>query len=350
MRGWKQPSNWYLTGFLVPRGAPVEQRGDADVDDEPEVAERAGLGDLTGERREVAGQLVRLATIAADRMELGIRGLVTDADALDAFRTANRVVAAALSRRLAGEGSAGTPRLAGLSARLHPAESPRHRRPRQSRARVRGPAVLPHRWRQDRGVSRPRRFHDGPAAAPQPGRERPRGSGRQRHYAVHPASAVHYLLRSPIQPAVSPPIGQNPMEILSRLPRSCRASRVTERRYDAMVPLASRRVATATLTSLISRLETPTPANVLALRGKHRHGARCAPLPRDRRRADSRSLRHGRGPRRESSARSLSPTTRRGTRVLPCTAPRTVRSTCRHRPHRGTDRGAGRCEIAAKLA
>ena len=40
--GWVRPSNWYLTGFLVPRGAPVEQRGDADVDDEPEVAERGG--------------------------------------------------------------------------------------------------------------------------------------------------------------------------------------------------------------------------------------------------------------------------------------------------------------------
>ena len=58
----------------------------------------------------MAGQLVRLATIAADRMERGIRVLVTDADALDAFRTANRVVAAALSRRLAREGGAGTPR------------------------------------------------------------------------------------------------------------------------------------------------------------------------------------------------------------------------------------------------
>ena len=67
------------------------------------------------------------------------------------------------------------------------------------------------------------------------------------------------------------------MEILSRLPRSCRASRVTERRYDAMVPLASRRVATATLTSLLSRLETPTPANVLALPGKHRHGRDARP-------------------------------------------------------------------------
>ena len=42
LRGWERPSNRYLTGFLVPRGAPVEQRGDVDVDDEPEVAERAG--------------------------------------------------------------------------------------------------------------------------------------------------------------------------------------------------------------------------------------------------------------------------------------------------------------------
>lgn len=24
LRGWERPSNWYLTGFLVPRGAPVE--------------------------------------------------------------------------------------------------------------------------------------------------------------------------------------------------------------------------------------------------------------------------------------------------------------------------------------
>ena len=52
--GWVRPSNWYLTGFLVPRGAPVEQRGDADVDDEPEVAEQAGLGDDSTEDRRAA--------------------------------------------------------------------------------------------------------------------------------------------------------------------------------------------------------------------------------------------------------------------------------------------------------
>ena len=65
---------------------------------------------MTGERREVAEQLVHMATIAADRMERGIRVLATDTDALDAFRTANRAVAAALSRRLAREGDSRTPR------------------------------------------------------------------------------------------------------------------------------------------------------------------------------------------------------------------------------------------------
>ena len=44
-----------------------------------------------------------------------------------------------------------------------------------------------------------------------------------------------------------------------------------------MVPLASRRMATATLTSLLPRLETPAPANVLALPGKHRHGRDARP-------------------------------------------------------------------------
>ena len=54
LRGWERPSNWYLTGFLVPRGAPVQQRGDADVDDEPEEAERARLGDDSTEDRRAA--------------------------------------------------------------------------------------------------------------------------------------------------------------------------------------------------------------------------------------------------------------------------------------------------------
>ena len=72
--------------------------------------QRTGLGGLVGERRDAAGQLLHLASIAADRMERGIRLLAADADALDAFRIANRAVSAALSRRLSREGNAGTPR------------------------------------------------------------------------------------------------------------------------------------------------------------------------------------------------------------------------------------------------
>ena len=54
--GWVRPSNWYLTGFLVPRGAPAEQRADADADDdfEPEVADEGGLGDDSTEDRRSA--------------------------------------------------------------------------------------------------------------------------------------------------------------------------------------------------------------------------------------------------------------------------------------------------------
>ncbi|MDE0445240.1 MAG: hypothetical protein OXH96_01130 [Spirochaetaceae bacterium] len=54
--GWVRPSNWYLTGFLVPRGAPAEQRADADADDdfEPEVADEGGLGDDSTEDRRTA--------------------------------------------------------------------------------------------------------------------------------------------------------------------------------------------------------------------------------------------------------------------------------------------------------
>ena len=60
-----------------------------------------------GERRETAEELLRLAGVAADRMERGIRTLADDADALDAFRTANRAVAAALSHRLSREDGSG---------------------------------------------------------------------------------------------------------------------------------------------------------------------------------------------------------------------------------------------------
>ena len=52
--GWVRPSNWYLTGFLVPRGMPARQRGDADVDDDLDVAESTGLGDDSVEDRKAA--------------------------------------------------------------------------------------------------------------------------------------------------------------------------------------------------------------------------------------------------------------------------------------------------------
>ena len=70
----------------------------------------AALTDLTGERRETADELVFHARSAANRMERGIRVLSQDPDALDAFRVANRAVAAALSRRLAREGVTEPPR------------------------------------------------------------------------------------------------------------------------------------------------------------------------------------------------------------------------------------------------
>jgi hypothetical protein len=61
---------------------------------------RSAIGQLQGSRRETANELMRLASIAADRIEQGIALLARDADALDAFRVANRAVARALRKRL----------------------------------------------------------------------------------------------------------------------------------------------------------------------------------------------------------------------------------------------------------
>ena len=72
--------------------------------------QHAVLTGLTGQRSETAEDLLFLAKSAADRIERGIRVLSQDADALDAFRVANRAVAAALSRRLAREGVTEPPR------------------------------------------------------------------------------------------------------------------------------------------------------------------------------------------------------------------------------------------------
>jgi hypothetical protein len=61
---------------------------------------RAVLGALKGTRRETAEELLRLAEIAAARIENGIEVLAADPDALDAFRVANRAVSRALQQRL----------------------------------------------------------------------------------------------------------------------------------------------------------------------------------------------------------------------------------------------------------
>ena len=119
--GWVRPSNWYLTGFLAPRGAPAEQRADADTDDdfEPEVADEGGLGDNSTEDRRSAKRgffpsslgLSFLVAEGADRLEVTVRwgdyryveGASRDAESIDGARegdeasagtdgTANRAV------------------------------------------------------------------------------------------------------------------------------------------------------------------------------------------------------------------------------------------------------------------
>src|SRR6266702_2813869 len=53
--GWVRPSNWYLTGFLIPSGSPPEKSADADEDDDFElVPESAGLAEESTEERKAA--------------------------------------------------------------------------------------------------------------------------------------------------------------------------------------------------------------------------------------------------------------------------------------------------------
>lgn len=53
--GWKRPSNWYLTGFLIPSGTPPEASCDADEDDEmDEVPEASGLPEESSSERRAA--------------------------------------------------------------------------------------------------------------------------------------------------------------------------------------------------------------------------------------------------------------------------------------------------------
>lgn len=64
------------------------------------ATQRTTTSSLAGQRRATAEELLRVAGLAAERMERGIDALAADEDALDAFRVANRAVAAALERRL----------------------------------------------------------------------------------------------------------------------------------------------------------------------------------------------------------------------------------------------------------
>ena len=53
--GWVRPSNWYLTGFLIPSGTPPEKAADADEDDDiDEVPEALGLSEESTEDRKSA--------------------------------------------------------------------------------------------------------------------------------------------------------------------------------------------------------------------------------------------------------------------------------------------------------
>ena len=52
---WVRPSNWYLTGFLIPAGAPPEQSSDTEEDDDlDEMPESAGLAEESTEERKAA--------------------------------------------------------------------------------------------------------------------------------------------------------------------------------------------------------------------------------------------------------------------------------------------------------
>jgi hypothetical protein len=53
--GWVRPSNWYLTGFLIPSGTPPERSADSDEDDDlGEIPQPAGLAEESTEERKAA--------------------------------------------------------------------------------------------------------------------------------------------------------------------------------------------------------------------------------------------------------------------------------------------------------
>ena len=53
LRGRERPSNWYVAGFFIPTGAPLERSADED-DDLDTVPESAGLAEESNDERKAA--------------------------------------------------------------------------------------------------------------------------------------------------------------------------------------------------------------------------------------------------------------------------------------------------------
>ncbi len=125
-------------------------------------SQRVTIATLKGSRREAATELLRFAGLAAERIQRGITILAQDADALDAFRVANRAVARALRKRLKIE----APRWRAFQVAFILAQSAGPRRPVYASPRDGRLALFPNWWRKDRGVSWPCGICDGaPTAA-----------------------------------------------------------------------------------------------------------------------------------------------------------------------------------------
>ena len=83
MPGWVRPSNWYLTGFLIPSDTPADQKDDDDDDDDfgGEVSEEAGLPEESSEERKAAKKgyfpssmgLSFLASKEAEKLHITVR-------------------------------------------------------------------------------------------------------------------------------------------------------------------------------------------------------------------------------------------------------------------------------------
>ena len=80
--GWVKPSNWYLTGFLIPSDTPFEERADDDEDDVlDEIPDRAGLAEESTEEHKAAKKgffpssigLSFLVPESASRIDLTVR-------------------------------------------------------------------------------------------------------------------------------------------------------------------------------------------------------------------------------------------------------------------------------------